>query len=481
MRERDAPRKPGQGRQVAAVTGAWLPGTAPAGPGTGQAAAIGAAGARGGPEFLINLGPAHPSAHGMLRLRLTVDGDQITAAEPEIGFMHRGAEKLFEARDYRQIIVLANRHDWLGAFASELGVVLAAERLAGIEVPPRAVWARTMLAELNRALSHLAFLSAYPPEIAAPGAGEQWDAERGAGELREAEAGAGELREAEAGAGELREAEAGAGEPGEAEPGRAVVAGGAGAGEYGTVAAGAQAAFRAREAIQSVMEEISGGRMHYMFNRVGGLKEEIPAGWLDRACRAIDYVRAALPVIGAPVAHDRFRARTRGVGVLNPAQVRQYGLSGPAARACGVDFDLRRDEPYLAYTELAGVLRVPTRTAGDCLARFECLRDQLAVSLDLAQECAVRLSRLPQGPLSARLPKVFKVPEGHAYAWTEGPLGLSGYYLVSRGGKTPWRLKLRSASFSNVAVLPEVLPGHRVADLAAILGSMFFIVGDIDS
>src|SRR5690242_1335127 len=480
MRERDAPRKPGQGRQVAAVTGAWLPGTAPAGPGTGQAAAIGAAGARGGPEFLINLGPAHPSAHGMLRLRLTVDGDRISAAAPEIGFMHRGAEKLFEARDYRQIIVLANRHDWLGAFASELGVVLAAERLAGIEVPPRAVWARTMLAELNRALSHLAFLSAYPPEIAAPGAGEQWDAERGAGELREAEAGAGELREAEAGAGELRKAEAGAGEPGEAEPGRAVVAGGAGAGEYGTVAAGAQAAFRAREAIQSVMEEISGGRMHYMFNRVGGLKEEIPAGWLDRACRAIEEVRAALPVIGAPVAQDRFRARTGGVGVLTPAQVRQYGVSGPAARACGVDFDLRRDEPYLAYGQLAGVLRVPTRTAGDCLARFECLGDQLAVSLDLAQECAVRLSRLPQGPLSARLPKVFKVPEGHAYAWTEGPLGLSGYYLVSRGGKTPWRLKLRSASFNNMAVLPEVLPGHRVADLAAILGSLFFVVGDID-
>jgi NADH-quinone oxidoreductase subunit D len=455
MREREAPRELGQGREVAAVTGAWLPGTAPGGPGTGQA------GARGGPEFLINLGPAHPSAHGMLRLRLNLDGDQIVAAEPEIGFMHRGAEKLFEARDYRQIIVLANRHDWLGAFASELGVVLAAERLAGIEVPPRAVWARTMLAELNRALSHLAFLSAYPPEIAAePGAGEQ-----GAGEQREAERGADERR---------------ALERGEAEPDLTVVSGGIGAGGDGAVAAGAQAAFRAREAIQSVMEEISGGRMHYMLNRVGGLKEEIPAGWLDRACRAIDDVRAALPVIGAPVAHDRFRARTGGVGVLTPAQVRQYGVSGPAARACGVDFDLRRHEPYLAYGELAGVLRVPTRTAGDCLARFECLRDQLAVSLDLAQECAVRLSRLPQGPLSARLPKVFKVPEGHAYAWTEGPLGLSGYYLVSRGGKTPWRLKLRSASFSNMAVLPELLPGHRVADLAAILGSLFFIVGDID-
>ena len=171
MRERQAPGEPGPGRRAEAVTGAWLPGAARPG------AAPTPAGTGGGPEFLINLGTSHPSAHGMLRLRLTLDGDRILAAEPEIGFMHRGAEKLFEARDYRQIIVLANRHDWLGAFASELGVVLAAERLAGIEVPPRAVWARTMLAELNRALSHLAFLSSYPPEIAAA-AGEPGERQR---------------------------------------------------------------------------------------------------------------------------------------------------------------------------------------------------------------------------------------------------------------------------------------------------------------
>jgi NADH-quinone oxidoreductase subunit D len=389
------------GDELTAVTSTW----AVAGdPGTG---------------LLINLGSAHPSAHGMLKLRLTLDGDRIATAEPEIGFMHRGAEKLFEARDYRQIVVLANRHDWLGAFASELGVVLAAERLARIEVPPRAIWARTLLAELNRVLSHLAFLSSYPPEIAASATG---------------------------------------GEPGQSE----------------------QAAFRAREALQAIMEEISGGRMHYMFNRVGGLKEEIPAGWLDRVRRTVDGVRASLPVIGATVAGDRFRARTRGTGVLTGEQVRQYGVSGPAARACGVDFDLRRDEPYLAYGELAGVLRVPVRAEGDCLARFECLLDQVAVCLDLADECAARLASLPQGPISARLPKVFKVPEGQAYAWTESPLGLNGYYLVSRGGKTPWRLKLRSASFSNVAVLPELLPGQRVTDLAPILGSLFFIVGDMD-
>jgi NADH-quinone oxidoreductase subunit D len=390
------------GRQVEAVTGGWAAG--------------------GADDLVINLGPGHPSGHGMLRLRLTLADGLITAAEPVIGFVHRGAEKLFEVRDYRQIIVLANRHDWLGAFASELGVVLAAERLAGIEVPPRAVWARTLLAELNRVLSHLAFLSSYPPEIAAAGAAAGPGPERAAG-----------------------------------------------------------AAFTARELIQRVMEEISGGRMHYMFNRVGGLKEDPPAGWLNRVQAAAGQVRTALPVIGAVVSeHAGFRAATRDVGRISGEQVLQFGVSGPAARASGVGFDLRRDEPYLAYGDLAEVLRVVTRPEGDCLARFECLLEQVGVSLDLADACASRLAALPAGPVSARLPKVVKVPEGHTYAWTENPAGLNGYYLVSRGGKTPWRLKLRTASFSNMQVLSEVLPGSRVADLPAILGSMFFVVGDMD-
>ena len=435
-------------RQAEAVTSSWAAG--PGGSPDGSSTADG--------DLLINLGEGHPSGHGMLRLRLTLEGDRIVTADPVIGYVHRGAEKLFEARDYRQIIVLANRHDWLGAFASELGVVLAAERLAGIEVPPRGVWARTLLAELNRVLSHLAFLGSYPPELA-----------RGADGT--AGAGAGAAGPAAAGG-------TGAGSAG--------LAAGAGAEEIAglaeaEVAGPAEAAARARELLQSIMEEISGGRMHYMFNRVGGLKEDLPEGWLGRVGAAAAGVRADLPRIGAIVrGSERFRGRTRGVGVLTGEQVRQFGVSGPAARASGVDFDLRRDEPYLAYEELAGPLRVITRSEGDCLARFECLLDQVAVSLDLVDACASTLASLPPGPLSARIPKVLKIPEGHTYAWTEGPLGLNGYYLVSRGGKTPWRLKVRSASFSNVQVLGELLPGHRVADLSPILGSMFFVVGDMD-
>jgi NADH-quinone oxidoreductase subunit D len=379
------------------------------------------AGAVGGHELattdmVLNIGPQHPSTHGVLRLRIVLDGERIVAAEPIVGYMHRGAEKLFEVRDFRQIIVLANRHDWLSAFANELGVVLAVERMLGMEVPERAVWARTLLAELNRVLNHLMFLGAYPLELGA--------------------------------------------------------------------ITPVFHAFREREEIQTVMEEISGGRIHYMFNRVGGLKEDLPAGWLDRTSAAVAAVRSRMPDFDRLLTgNEIFRGRTRGIGVLDPALVHAYGVSGPVARASGVDFDLRRDEPYLAYAELfapGGPGRVVTRSAGDCLARFEVLREQLEVSLDLADACCARLRELPPGPINVRLPKVLKTPEGHTYAWTENPLGLNGYYLVSRGEKTPWRLKLRSASYNNVQVLTDLLPGTLISDMVAILGSLFFVVGDVD-
>ena len=384
----------------------------------------GAAGFRhdrgGGPEMatqdmVLNIGPQHPATHGVLRLRLTLDGERIVDCDPVVGYMHRGVEKLFEVRDYRQIIVLANRHDWLSAFSSELGVVLAVERMLGMEVPTRAVWLRTLLAEMNRVLNHLMFMGSYPIELGA--------------------------------------------------------------------ITPMFYAFRERETIQQVMEELSGGRMHYMFNRVGGLKEDIPAGWLDRCAAALTAVRSRMPQIEQLIyGNEIFRARTENIGILSKELIDAYGVSGPIARASGVDFDLRRDEPYLAYEELLadGVMRVATRTDGDCYARFGMLLDQVYVSLDVAEACVERLRSLGRGPVNVRLPKILKAPEGASYAWTENPLGINGYYLVSRGEKTPWRMKLRSASFNNIAVLPEVLTGCVVADMVAILGSMFFVVGDID-
>ncbi|HZE37461.1 MAG TPA: NADH-quinone oxidoreductase subunit D [Stackebrandtia sp.] len=361
-------------------------------------------------DMVLNIGPQHPSTHGVLRLKLTLDGERVTACEPIVGYMHRGAEKLFEVRDYRQILMLANRHDWLSAFCSELGVALAVERLMGIEVPERAVWLRTALAELNRVLNHLMFLGSYPLEIGA--------------------------------------------------------------------ITPVFYAFREREVLQAVFEEASGGRMHYMFNRIGGLKEEVPSGWTRRAREAIGQVRRRLPDLDNLIrGNEIFLARTKGVGVLDAATAAGYGVSGPVARASGVDFDLRRDEPYLAYGELD--VPVVTRESGDCHARFECLLDQVYVSLDLAETCLSRVDSIG-GPVNVRLPKVVKAPEGHIYTWTENPLGVNGYYLVSRGDKTPYRLKLRTASYANVQALSTLLVGSLVPDMVAILGSMFFVVGDID-
>jgi len=327
-------------------------------------------------DMVLNIGPQHPATHGVLRLRLVVNGERIVTAEPIVGYMHRGAEKLFEVRDYRQIMALANRHDWLSGFANELGVALSVEAMLGMEVPERATWIRTIMAELTRVLSHLMFLGSYPLEL------------------------------------------------------------GAITPIFYT--------FREREELQAVLEEATGGRLHLMFNQVGGIKADLPAGWLGRTESAIKAVRSRMgDVETLLVGNEIVEARARRVGILTPETIAAYGVSGPIARASGVDMDLRRDEPYLAYGELfveGGPGRVVTRTDGDALARLE----------------------------------------GHRYTQTENPLGFNGYYLVSHGEKTPWRLKLRSASFNNVSVLSAVLPGCLISDMVSILGSMFFVVGDVD-
>jgi NADH-quinone oxidoreductase subunit D len=348
-------------------------------------------GAAAGPsDITLELGAHHPSTHGSLRLRLELDGDRVVSAEPLVGALHRGAEKLFEVRDYRQILVLANRHDWLAAFNNELGVALAVERLLGMEVPARATWLRMMLAEINRVLSHLMFLGWVDRSL-----------------------------------------------------------------------------LGIREVLQAVLEEATGGRIHVVYARVGGLREDVPAGWLGRCRTAVAVVRAAVPSLDL--------SAFSGLGVLSVAAAQAYGVSGPVARASGLALDLRRDDPYLAYPALD--VPVVLGTAGDAAARFDCLLRQVHVSLDLVDAC---LDQLPSGPVNVKLPKTVRAPEGSTYCWTEAPSGIAGYYLVSRGATTPWRLAMRTASFNNVSALPAVLPGTRVQDLPAVLASFFFVVGDID-
>ena len=348
-------------------------------------------GAAAGPsDITLELGPHHPSTHGSLRLRLDLDGDVVLAAQPLVGALHRGAEKLFEVRDYRQVLMLANRHDWLSAFNNEVVIALAVEELLGMEVPARATWLRTLMCELNRVLSHLMFLGWLSPEF-----------------------------------------------------------------------------LRLREPLQAVMEEATGGRIHFVATRIGGLHQDVPVGWETRVAAAVAAVRSRIPAVDL--------AGMAGLGVLAPSDALAHGVSGPVARGSGLTIDLRRDTSYLAYPSLD--VPLVARSDRDAAARFACLLEQVQVSLDLVLAC---LDALPAGPVDIRLPKNLRAPEGATYTWTENPSGVAGCYLVSRGAVTPWRLALRTSSFNNVSALPSVLPGNRVADLPAILASFFFVVGDID-
>ncbi|MBI4260888.1 MAG: NADH-quinone oxidoreductase subunit D [Actinobacteria bacterium] len=360
-------------------------------------------------EMTLNIGPQHPSTHGVLRIVLELDGEVIARAEPVIGYMHRAAEKLAEHRDPRQVLVLMNRHDWLSAFNNELGWVIAVERLAGIEVPDRAQWIRTMMAEWNRILNHLMFTGSFPLEL------------------------------------------------------------------------GAMTpmfyAFREREMIQGLMEAATGARMHHSYARVGGLKDDLPRGFLERSAEVLGWVRRKLRdfenlIMGNEIIH----ARTKNVGVLPPQVATAYGCSGPVLQASGVPMDPRKDEPYEKYGEVE--FEVPIGKTGDCYDRLWVLVQRMWESCKIIEQC---MDRIPPGSyIAEKLPKNIKLPEGEVYVRTENPLGLMGYYLVGDGRKFPYRLRMRTASFNNVSVLPAMLPGNLLPDLIAILGSVFFVVGDVD-
>jgi NADH-quinone oxidoreductase subunit D len=359
-------------------------------------------------EMTLNIGPQHPSTHGVLRIILELDGEEIIRAEPVIGYMHRGAEKLAEVRDPRQVLVLMNRHDWLSAFNNELGWTIAVERLAGIEVPDRAQWIRTMMAEWNRLLNHLMFCGSYPLEL------------------------------------------------------------------------GAMTpmfyAFREREMIQDLMESATGARMHHSFARVGGLKDDLPRGFLKQSVEVLKWTRAKLRDFeNLIMGNEIIFARTKGIGILPPDVAVGFGTSGPVLHASGVPMDPRKDEPYEKYGEVE--FDVPVGENGDCYDRLWVLVQRMWESCKIIEQC---LDKLPAGQYRASgVPKTIKM-DGEVYVRTENPLGLMGYYLVGDGTKFPYRLKMRTASFSNVSVLPAMLPGTLLSDLIAILGSIFFVVGDID-
>jgi NADH-quinone oxidoreductase subunit D len=360
-------------------------------------------------DMILNLGPQHPATHGTLRIVVRLDGERVIAADPVIGYMHRGYEKLTEFRTYPQITTLINRIDWLSSFANEVPFIDAAEQLLGIEAPPRAQYIRTILTELSRIATFLLFLGEMGLQV---------------GALTPA--------------------------------------------FYG---------FRDREHILNLIEAATGGRFHPNFNRIGGLKDDLPWGWINDTRTAMKTTLDACDTFEDLVAgNEIFEMRTRSIGIIPAELGAAYGVSGSNLRASGVDWDLRRDgKPFLAYPDLD--FRVWTHPDGDSFARYWV---RLQETRESARMVLQLLDKLPSGKIMAKVPLIIKVPPGEIWTETENPLGQMGYYVVSRGATGPFRVKIRSASFSNVSILPWLLRGVYVADVVTILASLYFILGDID-
>lgn len=359
-------------------------------------------------EMVLNIGPQHPATHGVLRIRVTLDGEKIVEGEPIIGYMHRGHEKLLEQRDFRQITNLLSRMDWLSGINNEIPASIAVEKLMGIEVPRRAQYLRVILAEINRIMNHLMFVGSFGLEL-------------------------------------------GATTP-------------------------VMYAFRERELLSTAMEMVTGGRMHFGFIRPGGLKEDIPRGFVEAALKGIKQLQKFIPDYeGLLMGNEIFKQRTVGVGILPRDLALEHGVSGPLLRASGVPFDVRRADPYLIYDEFD--FDIPLGNAGDSFDRYFVLMEEMKESARIVEQA---LEGLPAGSHIGQVPKRLTIPEGEIYSRAENPLGELGYYLVSDGEAKPYRMKVRTPSFNNVSVIPHMLRGAYVPDMIAILGSMFFVVGDID-
>jgi NADH-quinone oxidoreductase subunit D len=359
-------------------------------------------------EMILNVGPQHPATHGVFRLLATIDGEMLLDAEPIIGYMHRGYEKLVEQRDYRQITNLVSRMDWLSGINNELPLALAIERLMELEPPPRAQWLRVILAEMNRILNHLMFFQSFSAELGA--------------------------------------------------------------------ITPTFYAFREREDIQFAMEMVTGGRMHFGFFRPGGLKEDVPKGFYAQALKGVRQVISRLPDYeDLLTGNEIFKQRTIDVGVLSKDAAYSFGVTGPIARGSDIEGDVRADEPYLVYDEFD--FDVQCTPHGDCYDRFWVLLHEVVESAKIVEQA---IESIPSGPVMGKVPRVIQAPPGEVYVRCENPLGELGMYLISDGDRRPYRIKIRTPSFSNVSALGHVLKGTLVADMIAILGSFFFVLGDVD-
>jgi NADH-quinone oxidoreductase subunit D len=388
-----------------------------------------------GEKMVLNMGPSHPATHGVLRIVLELDGEIVTKAVPDIGYLHRGDEKIAENMTYTQFIPYTDRLDYLAPLANNVAYVLAVEKLLGItkEIPPRCQFIRVICAELARVSSHLLGLGSYAMDVGAM-----------------------------------------------------------------TVFLHT---FTEREKIYNLCESLTGARFTTSYTRIGGLSRDLPPGWVEQCRKFCNEVVVNFDESETLLSRNRiFVDRTQGVGVVSKEEAIDWGLSGPNLRGSGVEHDLRKAQPYLVYDQLK--FDVPVGTEGDAYDRYLLRIEEMRQSVRIINQC---LDKLPDGPVNVADGKIalppkqrvltkmeelihhfinvtqgINAPPGEIYFGHENPKGELGFYIHSKGGGTPHRLKIRSPSFVNLSIMAKLIPGHMVSDIVAILGSFDFVMGECD-
>ena len=364
-------------------------------------------------EMFLNMGPQHPSTHGVLRFILRTDSEIIDECEPDIGFLHRGIEKLAEGLTYSQFMPYTDRLDYLASMNYNWGWCLAVERLSGYEVTARAEYLRVIMAELCRIASHLIAVGALSLDM------------------------------------------------------------------------GASTPFtynlREREYINDLFEELCGNRLLFNYYRIGGVSQDIPARWDQRCLKFLDYLTPRIKEFNDLISYQKiFIHRLIDIAVISAEDAISYGLVGPNLRASGVDWDLRRDEPYSIYPKLNFKVCIPSNlrgTLGDCYHRYWVRIWEMEESAKIIRQC---LAGLPDGDIMSKVPKSIKLPKGELYFRTEAPRGEFGVHLVSDGGKSPYRVKIRTGSFSAMAIMKKAARGLMIPDLVALIGSLDIVAPEVD-
>jgi NADH-quinone oxidoreductase subunit D len=359
-------------------------------------------------HLVLNMGPQHPSTHGVLRVILELDGEEVIAGEAVIGHLHRGIEKLAESRRFSAVGTLLDRGDYISGIHNELAFALAVEKIAEIEVPRRAQWLRVLMGELNRIASHLIW---YGPMGLDAGAMGQF-----------------------------------------------------------------LYAVRDREVLLDILEDVTGQRMMFNYVRPGGVLNDITTtaeAKIHKFLETFDmYLEEHDALLGG---NEIFQARCRGIGTLDRATALAFGLTGANLRASGVSFDVRRDRPYDAYSEMD--FEVPIAEEGDVFARYLVRMEEMRQSVRIVRQC---MAGLPEGEHTAKVAKVLRPPAGEAYASVESPRGELGIHLVTDGTDKPYRMRYRPPALYALQAGEALLPGNLLADAVVILGSFDIVLGEID-